>query len=107
MELTELKVTAHETYCYKNETNYCKNDINYVFVIKYGYQCDGRILFYSNGKEKCVMSSLVRKLIKEGLGVIGDKIGGQLCPIILYQPKVRKRGKDMRYKGEGGEGISK
>lgn len=41
------------------------------------------------------MKNSVKRLVKEGLGKIGDKANAAACPIYLYQPKACKRGESL------------
>lgn len=41
------------------------------------------------------MKNSVKRLVKEGLGKIGDKAGASACPLYLYQPKACKRGESL------------
>jgi hypothetical protein len=38
------------------------------------------------------MRKFVEILLKDGIGAIGDKMNDHVCPLVLYQPKVCKRG---------------
>ena len=42
-----------------------------------------------------IMKNSVKKLVKEGLGKIGDKANESFCPIYVYQPKACKRGESL------------
>lgn len=41
------------------------------------------------------MKDTVKKLVKEGLGKVGDKANSRMCPFVVYQPKACKRGQSL------------
>lgn len=38
------------------------------------------------------MKDVVKKLLKDGIGAVGDRMNEHVCPLVLYQPKACKRG---------------
>lgn len=38
------------------------------------------------------MKDSIKKLLKEGLGKVGDSSNSKMCPLYVYQPKACKRG---------------
>lgn len=39
------------------------------------------------------MNRLMKKVLKNGLGAVGDKANTRYCPFVLYQPQACARGK--------------
>ena len=42
-----------------------------------------------------VMKNGVKKIVKEGLGKIGDKANEKICPFYTYQPRACRRGESI------------
>lgn len=38
------------------------------------------------------MNKLMKSVLKNGLGAVGDKMNERLCPLFLYQPQACARG---------------
>lgn len=53
------------------------------------------------------MRDFVKILLKNGIGILGDKMNEHISPMLLYQPKAYKRGKILKQQQNNGKKIKK